>query len=198
MPRWPPSRTARVGFRAAERGYRRAMELDSSYATAFHWLASGSMRRRDGRRRPSNAWNKRSSSIRCRRRSSPTPPWSDASTRNSTRAAMYCRRALELDPHFHRPFWFLGLSLGWNGHFRRRRRRAQARPGALSGCRLPLAAARCARLRLRAVGKARAGRTVKHELDRMREPPMPRRSNWHRSRSVSATRRAPLACSRTP
>ena len=32
-------------------------------------------------------------------------------------AAMYCRRALELDPHFHRPFWFLGLSSAWNGNF---------------------------------------------------------------------------------
>ena len=47
-------------------------------------------------------------------------------------AAMYCRRALELDPHFHRPYWFLGLNAAWSGDFRGRRG-AEAGTRAVSG-----------------------------------------------------------------
>jgi len=30
---------------------------------------------------------------------------------------MYFRRALSVDPTFHRPYWFLGLASAWNGNF---------------------------------------------------------------------------------
>jgi len=36
---------------------------------------------------------------------------------NFDAATMYFRRALSLDPHFHRPYWFLGLANAWSGNF---------------------------------------------------------------------------------
>jgi tetratricopeptide (TPR) repeat protein len=84
-------------------------------------------------------------------------------------AAMYCRRALEFDPHFHRPFWFRGLSSAWNGEF-------QAAEEALrQGLEFCPGGAFRSRL-LGALGfvygrwgkRPRVG-DVKRELDRMRE-----------------------------
>jgi hypothetical protein len=82
---------------------------------------------------------------------------------------MYCRRALELDPHFHRPFWFLGLSLAWSGDLQK------AEDALKQGLELCQGAAFRSRL-LGALGftYGRAGKRdrvddVKRELGRMRE-----------------------------
>jgi TolB-like protein len=84
-------------------------------------------------------------------------------------AEMYCRRALELDAHFHRPFWFLGLSAAWAGNF-------EAAEEALKrGLELCHGAAFRSRL-LGALGfvyglwgKPQRARRVHRELDQMRD-----------------------------
>jgi serine/threonine-protein kinase len=104
-------------YAAAERGYRRAIELDSSYATAFHWLGLWC-----------HATQGRAAAAReCLEQAIELDPLSppiiaDAGMARAFEeqfdgAEMYFRRALELDPHFHRPFWFLGLSFGWSGDY---------------------------------------------------------------------------------
>jgi adenylate cyclase len=100
---------------AAEAGYRTAIQLDPSYATTRHWLgllihaAKGEF----------------AAAVECLEQAIELDPLSPpiiadlglilALHGDHDRAAMYCRRALELEPHFHRPFWFLGLSQAWNG-----------------------------------------------------------------------------------
>jgi TolB-like protein/tetratricopeptide (TPR) repeat protein len=154
---------------AAERGYRRAIELDSSYATAFHWLGLWVHATRG---RPTRA-------LECLEQAIEVDPLSPpiiadagialAFDEQFDGAAMYCRRALELDPHFHRPFWFLGLSLGWGGDY------AAAEEALRRGLELCPGAAFRSRL-LGALGYVygRWGRrdrvdAVTHELDRIRE-----------------------------
>ena len=154
---------------AAERGYRRAIELDSSYATAFHWLG---------------IWvyatqGRSAAALECMEQATELDPLSppiiaDTGLVRSFEeqfdgAAMYCRRALELDPHFHRPFWFLGLSLGWSGDY------AAAESALTRGLELCPGAAFRSRL-LGALGyvygrwgKRNRVETVKHELDRIRQ-----------------------------
>jgi serine/threonine-protein kinase len=102
---------------AAERGYRRAIELDASYATAFHWLGLWVYATQ---RKPAAA-------VECLEQAIELDPLSppiiaDAGLARAFEeqfdaAQMYCRRALELDPHFHRPFWFLGLIFAWSGDY---------------------------------------------------------------------------------
>jgi TolB-like protein/Tfp pilus assembly protein PilF len=100
---------------AAEAGFRRAIALDSSYATTLHWL--GLMIH--------GAKGEFAAAVECHEQAIELDPLSPpiiadlglvhAFREDFGRASMYCRRALELDPHFHRPFWFLGLSLAWSG-----------------------------------------------------------------------------------
>jgi len=102
---------------AAEEGYRRSLALDSSYATALHWL---------GLLTHASA-GRFAAAVDCLEQAIELDPLSppiiaDVALVHAFRedfeaAAMYCRRALELDPHFHRPFWFLGLSYAWSGNF---------------------------------------------------------------------------------
>src|SRR5262249_30585680 len=93
-------------FVAAEQGYRRAIALDSSYATAFHWIAiwfysvTGCL---------AEAVDSVEQAIELDPLSPPIIAdlgLVHAFGDNFDAAAMYFRRALELDPHFHRPFWF--------------------------------------------------------------------------------------------
>lgn len=154
---------------AAERGYRRAIELDSSYATAFHWLGLW-VYAMEGRA---------AEALECLEQAIELDPLSppiiaDAGIARAfleqfDGAAMYCRRALELDPHFHRPFWFLGLSLGWSGDY------AAAESALMRGLELCPGAAFRSRL-LGALGyvfgrwgKRDRVEAVKHELNRMRQ-----------------------------
>ena len=100
---------------AAEEGYRRAMTLDPSYATTLHWFgllghaAAG---------RFTQAVDFHEQAIELDPLSPPII--ADLAVVHAFRddfdaAVMYCRRALELDPHFHRSFWFLGLTQAWSG-----------------------------------------------------------------------------------
>jgi serine/threonine-protein kinase len=101
----------------AERGYRRSLSLDSSYATAFHWLAV----------LIHAALGQFGAAVDCLEQAIELDPLSppiiadlalvSAFAEQFDATAMYCRRALELDPHFHRAFWFLGLGDAWNGKF---------------------------------------------------------------------------------
>ena len=43
-------------------------------------------------------------------------------------AAMYCRRALSLEPNFHRSYWFLGLAAAWSGSARAAEEALEPRP----------------------------------------------------------------------
>ena len=154
---------------AAEQGYRRAIELDSSYATAFHWLGIW-VYATEGRA---------AAALDCLEQAIELDPLSppiiaDAGIARAFQeqfdgAEMYCRRALELDPHFHRPFWFLGLSLGWSGDY------AAAERALTRGLELCPGAAFRSRL-LGALGyvygrwgKRDRVEAVTHELDRMRQ-----------------------------
>ena len=104
-------------FRAAENGYKRATALDSSYASALHWLG---------------VWTHATTgrlvlAVDALEQAIELDPLSppiiaDLALVHVFRddldaATMYCRRALELDPHFHRPYWFLGLALAFHGRF---------------------------------------------------------------------------------
>jgi tetratricopeptide (TPR) repeat protein len=81
---------------------------------------------------------------------------------------MYCRRAMELDPHFHRAFWFLGLSHVWVGRFQ------EAEDALKRG--LELCPGRAFRSRLLGAlgyaygrwGKSQAALDVRRELEGMR------------------------------
>ena len=97
--------------------YERARRLDPGYATTFHWsglfaaAASAQL---------SNAVEELEEALVLDPLS--TPILSDlalvhAFSGDSDKAMLYCRRALEVDPRFHRPFWFMGLTLAWNGSY---------------------------------------------------------------------------------
>jgi serine/threonine protein kinase/TolB-like protein/cytochrome c-type biogenesis protein CcmH/NrfG len=154
---------------AAEQGYRRAIALDPSYATAFHWLG---LLWQSSRRQFADAVDSLEQAIELDPLSSPIiadTALVHAFRENFDAAAMYCRRALSLDAHFHRPYWFLGLANAWSGHL-------QAAEDALQqGLKLCPGAAFRARL-LGALGftygqsgnRARADE-VTHELERLRQ-----------------------------
>jgi tetratricopeptide (TPR) repeat protein len=102
---------------AAEQGYRRAIAIDPSYATAHHWLglflqaASG---------RLAEAVDTLEQAIELDPLSPPIIAdvgLTQAFRENFDAASMYCRRALSLEAHFHRPYWFLGLTSAWSGNF---------------------------------------------------------------------------------
>jgi serine/threonine-protein kinase len=154
---------------AAEQGYRTAIGLDPSYATALHWLgmflqaASG---------RLAEAVESLEQAIELDPLSPPIIAdvgLAHAFRENFDAAAMYCRRALSLEAHFHRPYWFLGLTSAWSGNF-------QAAEDALEqGLELCPGAAFRSRL-LGALGyvygrwgKRQLADGVRHELDRMRQ-----------------------------
>ena len=103
---------------AAEQGYHRSIALDSSYATTLHWLGL-LIHAAAGRFAVAVEYLEQAIEL-----DPLSPPIiADLALVHAFRedfdaAAMYCRRALELDPHFHRPFWFLGLSLRGAAIFR--------------------------------------------------------------------------------
>jgi len=104
-------------FHAAERGYRRAIELDPSYATAFHWWGLWLQATR-------GQFTEAIDSLEQAIELDPLSPpiiadlgVVHAFNENFDAAAMYCRRALSLDVYFHRPYWFLGLTSAWSGNF---------------------------------------------------------------------------------
>jgi serine/threonine-protein kinase len=154
---------------AAEQGYRRAIELDPSYATAFHWLGMF-LQATSGRL--AEAVDSLEQAIELDPLSPPIIAdvgLAHAFRENFDAAAMYCRRALSLEAHFHRPYWFLGLTSAWSGNF-------QVAEDALKlGLELCPGAAFRSRL-LGALGfvygrwgKRQLADDVRHELDRMRQ-----------------------------
>jgi tetratricopeptide (TPR) repeat protein len=104
-------------FAAAEHGYRRAIELDPSYATAFHWLG---LWLHAVRGRSAEAVGSLEQAVELDPLSPPIIAdlgLAHAFGESFDAAAMYFRRALSVDPTFHRPYWFLGLASAWNGNF---------------------------------------------------------------------------------
>lgn len=102
---------------AAEQGFRRAIELDPSYATALHWRG---IFLQAARGRLQEAVDSLEQAIELDPLSPPII--ADLGLAHAFReafdpAAMYCRRALSLEAHFHRPYWFLGLTSAWSGNF---------------------------------------------------------------------------------
>ena len=154
---------------AAEHGFRRAIELDPSYATAFHWLGMF-LQAPDGRL--PEAIDSLEQAIELDPLSPPIIAdvgLIQAFHQNFDAAAMYCRRALSLEAHFHRPYWFLGLTNAWSGNF------DAAEDALKQGLELCPGAAFRSRL-LGALGfvYGRAGKKslaegVRHELERMRQ-----------------------------
>jgi adenylate cyclase len=154
---------------AAEEGYRRAIELDPSYATALHWLGiflqatSGLL---------AEAVDSLEQAIELDPLSPPIIAdlgLAHAFRENFDAASMYCRRALSLEVHFHRPYWFLGLTSAWSGDFR------AAEDALKQGLELCPGAAFRSRL-LGALGfvygrwgKRQRAEGVRHELERMRQ-----------------------------
>jgi adenylate cyclase len=103
---------------AAERSYRRAIEIDPSYATAFHWLG---MFHQATHGRLGDAVDSLEQAIELDPLSPPIIAdvgLAHALGENFDAAARYCRRALALEPNFHRPYWFLGLAAAWSGSAR--------------------------------------------------------------------------------
>jgi len=153
----------------AQQGYQRSIALDPSYATAFHWLGLLGQA----------AFGRFAVAIDSLEQAIELDPLSppiiaDASLVSAFRedldaSAMYSRRTLELDPNFHRPYWFLGLSQGWNGDF------PEAEASLKQGLeRCPGAAFRTRLLGALGFvygrwGKKDAAADVKRELLRMRE-----------------------------
>ena len=154
---------------AAEQGYRRAIELDPSYATALHWLGMF-LQATSGRL--AEAVDSLEQAIELDPLSPPIIAdvgLAHAFRENFDAAAMYCRRALSLDAHFHRPYWFLGLTSAWSGNFK------AAEDALKKGLELCPGAAFRSRL-LGALGfvygrwgKPELADGIKHELERMRE-----------------------------
>lgn len=104
-------------FEAAARGYRRAIELDPGYATAFHWqgLWLHAMRGQFA-----DAVDSLEHAIELDPLSPPIIAdlgVTHAFAGDFDAAARLCRRALSLEAHFHRPYWFLGLVAAWSGDF---------------------------------------------------------------------------------
>jgi len=154
---------------AAEEGYRSAIELDPSYATALHWLGMF-LQATSGRL--AEAVDSLEQAIELDPLSPPIIAdvgLVHAFRENFDAAAMYCRRALSLDAHFHRPYWFLGLTSAWSGNF-------QAAEDALKqGLELCPGAAFRSRL-LGALGfvygrwgERQLADGVRHDLERMRQ-----------------------------
>jgi len=102
---------------AAEHGYRRAIELDPSYATAFHWLGIWLQAAR-GYLADAVATLEQAVEL-----DPLSPPiiadlgLVHAFAENFDAATVCFRRALSLEPYFHRPYWFLGLTHAWSGNF---------------------------------------------------------------------------------
>jgi serine/threonine protein kinase/TolB-like protein/tetratricopeptide (TPR) repeat protein len=102
---------------AAEEGYRRAIDLDPSYATALHWRGFFLEATR----------GQLTEAARSLDQAIDLDPMSPsivadlglvcAFREDFDRAAMYCRRALSVQPDFHRSYWFLGLVGAWTGNF---------------------------------------------------------------------------------
>ena len=139
---------------AAEQGYRRAIELDPSYATALHWLGMF-LQATSGRL--AEAVDSLEQAIELDPLSPPIIAdvgLAYAFRENFDAAAMYCRRALSLDPHFHRPYWFLGLTSAWSGNFQAAEDALKQGAETLPRRRVSFAAARGTRVRLRTMGKA--------------------------------------------
>jgi tetratricopeptide (TPR) repeat protein len=104
-------------FDAAEHGYRRAIELDPSYATAFHWLGVWLL---GARGQLAKAVDSLEQAVELDPLSSPIIAdlgLVHAFAESFEAASMHFRRALSIDPRFHRPYWFLGLTSAWGGHF---------------------------------------------------------------------------------
>jgi tetratricopeptide (TPR) repeat protein len=102
---------------AAEQGYHRAIELDPSYATAFHWRGLWLQAARGQR---AEAVDSLEQAVELDPLSSPIIAdlgLAHAFGESFEAASMYFRRALSLDPRFHRPYWFLGLTSAWSGNF---------------------------------------------------------------------------------
>jgi serine/threonine-protein kinase len=154
---------------AARQGYQRAIDLDPSYATTFHWLG---LLWQASRQEFAEALHSLEQAVELDPLS--TPIIADtalvhAFRENFDAAAMYCRRALSLDAHFHRPYWFLGLANAWSGHL-------QAAEDALQqGLRLCPGAAFRARLlgalgfTYGQLGNRERVDAITHELERMRQ-----------------------------
>jgi serine/threonine-protein kinase len=154
---------------AAEQSYRRAIELDPSYATALHWLAMF-LQATSGRL--AEAVDSLEQAIEMDPLSPPIISdlgLAHAFRENFDAAAMYCRRALSLEAHFHRPYWFLGLTNAWSGNFQAAedalKKGLELCPGAAFRTRL-LGALGFVYGRL---GKRQLADGVRHELERMRE-----------------------------
>lgn len=103
---------------AAEGSYRRAIEIDPSYATAFHWLGMF-------QQAPHGRFGEAVDTLEQAIELDPLSPpiiadlgLAHAFREHFDAAAMYCRRALSLEPNFHRSYWFLGLSAAWSGSAR--------------------------------------------------------------------------------
>jgi TolB-like protein/Tfp pilus assembly protein PilF len=106
-------------FAAAEAGYQQALALDPGYASALHWLAIWT-------RAPLGDFQRAHDDLEHAIELDPLSPpiiadlaLVHAFEGHVDAASMYCRRALELDPHFHRPYWFLGLLYAWAGDHQR-------------------------------------------------------------------------------
>jgi len=156
-------------FAAAEQGYRRAIELDPSYATAFHWLG---LWLHAVRGRSAEAVGSLEQAVELDPLSPPIIAdlgLAHAFGESFDAAAMYFRRALSVDPTFHRPYWFLGLASAWNGNFEAAedalKRGLDLCPGAAFRSRL-LGALGFAYGRW---GRKALANDVKRELEKMRE-----------------------------
>lgn len=155
-------------FQAAARHFKRAIELDASYATAFHWQGLWLQALRG---QLADAID----SLEHANELDPLSPpiiadlgLAHAFAGDFDAASVHCRRALSLDPHFHRPHWFLGLASAWRGDFQRAE---QSLKTALDLC--PGAAFRSRLLAALGYVYGRAGKRarvdeIRQELDRMR------------------------------
>jgi len=102
---------------ASERAYERAIELDPSYATAFHWRG---LWLQAARGQLTEAVESLEQAVELDPLSSPIIAdlgIAHAFGGHFDAASMYFRRALSLEPRFHRPYWFLGLTSAWSGSF---------------------------------------------------------------------------------
>jgi TolB-like protein/tetratricopeptide (TPR) repeat protein len=154
---------------AAQQGYGRAIELDPSYATAFHWRG---LWLQAARGELAEAVESLEQAVELDPLSSPIIAdlgITHAFGESFDAATMYFRRALSLDPQFHRPYWFLGLASAWRGDF-------QAAEDALKQG-LELCPGNAFRVRLLGAlgfvygrwGKKALAEGVKRELEKMRE-----------------------------